>query len=113
MADHIKVAAATGTWIVRADGAILGETKNALEITEGTYPAVIYFPRNDIATAFLDPSDTTSHCPWKGNASYYSIQTNSALITDAAWSYEQPITDMKAITGYLAFYSDKVTVQQI
>ena len=112
MADHIKVAAATGRWIVRAEGAILGETENALEITEGAYPAVIYFPRADIATAFLDPSDTTSHCPWKGDASYYSIQTNSALIKDAAWSYEKPTQEMKAISGHLAFYSDKVKVQQ-
>ena len=112
MADHIKITAATGTWIVRADGAILGETKNALELSEGTYPGVIYFPRADIATAFLDPSQTTSHCPWKGDASYYSIQTNSALIEDAAWSYESPTEEMKTISGHLAFYPDKVKVEQ-
>ena len=112
MADHIRITEADGKWIVRAGGAILGETKNALELTEGEYPSVIYFPRDDVATVFFDPSDTTSHCPWKGDASHYSIQTNSAVIKDAAWSYEAPTKGMAAISGHMAFYTDKVKVEQ-
>ena len=63
--------------MVRAGGAVLGETKEALELVEGDYPPVIYFPRDDIAMAFLDDSDHASHCPWKGDASYFSIITKS------------------------------------
>ena len=113
MADHIKITKAAGSYVVRAGGAVLGETSNALELQEGDYPAVIYIPRDDIAMAFLDPSDTTTHCPHKGDASYYSIQTKSLLIKDAAWSYENPIADMAAIKGHLAFYDGKATVEQL
>jgi len=113
MADHITIGKAEGTWVIRAGGAVLGETKNALELRESGYPPVIYFPRENIAMAMLDPSDTTSRCPYKGDASYYSIQTKSALIKDAAWSYEHPKEGMEAIAGYLAFYPDKVTVEQV
>lgn len=113
MADHIKINAASGTWVIRAGGAILGETQNALELQEGDYPAVIYFPRSDIATTFLDVSQTSSHCPWKGDATYYSIQTKSVLIKDAAWSYEAPIKDVEEIAGYLAFDPSKAAVEQI
>lgn len=113
MADHIKIRKASGKWVVRAGGAVLGETQNALELTEGDYPAVIYFPREDIAMSFLDPSDTTSHCPWKGDATYYSIPTKSTVIKDAAWSYEDPTEDMAQIKGYLAFYPNKVTVEEL
>ena len=113
MADHIKITKATGHYVVRAGGAVLGETNNALELQEGDYPPVIYIPRDDIAMAFLDPSDTTSSCPWKGDASYYSIQTKSVLIKDAAWSYENPIEGVAEIKGYLAFYGDKATVEQL
>ncbi|MEE9428306.1 MAG: DUF427 domain-containing protein [Paracoccaceae bacterium] len=113
MADHIKIRKIPGTWVLRAGGAVLGETTKALELSEGDYPPVIYFPRDNIAMAFLDGSDTTSNCPHKGDASYYSIQTKSVLIKDAGWSYEAPLEDMKQITGHIAFYGDKVAVEEV
>ena len=113
MADHIKVRPATGTWVVRAAGAELGESTQALEMVEGEYPAVIYFPRSDIAMAFLEPSETTSTCPYKGDARYYAIEAKSGTIADAAWSYENPKEAVKEIAGYLAFYSSKVAVEQV
>lgn len=113
MAELIKIHPATGTWVVRAGGAVLGESANALELIEGDYPAVIYIPRVDIAMAFLDPSDTTSSCPHKGSASYYSIITKSGEIADAAWSYEDPLPAVAQIKGYLAFYRDKVAVEAV
>lgn len=114
MADHIKIRPADGTWTVRAGGAVLGESANALELTEGDYPAVIYFPRDDIAMEFLDTSDKSTHCPHKGDASYFSIVTKSTVLQDAAWSYESPNDGVAEIAGHLAFYtSDKVAVEQI
>ena len=114
MADHIRIREAGGTWSVRAGGAILGETKGALELTEGSDAPLIYFPRGDIAMAFLEASDTRTHCPHKGDASHYSIVTKSTVLTDRAWSYEDPLPGLEAIKGYLAFYtSDQVTVEEI
>ena len=114
MADHIKIRPADGTWTVRAGGAVLGESARALELTEGDYPMVIYFPREDIAMEFLDSSDTRSTCPHKGDASYFSIVTTSTVLQDAAWSYEAPKEAVAAIKDHLAFYaSDTVAVEQI
>ncbi len=73
MSDHIKTRTAPGTWVIRAGGAVIGESDRAVELTEGSHDPVIYFPRDDIAMAFLEPSDRTSHCPHKGDASYFSI----------------------------------------
>lgn len=113
MANDIKIRPAVGTWSVRAGGAVLGESKNALELTEGDYPPVVYFPRADIAMAFLEPSDTTSTCPFKGQASYFSIVAKSGPIADAVWSYETPIDAVAEIKDYLAFFTSKVAVEQI
>jgi len=113
MTGHINIRKAAGTWVVRAGGAVLGESQDALELSEGSYPEVIYFPKPDIAMAFLDASDTTSECPHRGTASYYSIPTKSAVIKDAAWSYENPREEVGRIRGYIAFFTDKVTVEQI
>lgn len=113
MAEHIKIRPVGGTWVVRAAGAVIGETKNALELSEGDYPAVIYVPRDDIAMAFMEKTDTTSTCPFKGTATYYSIMAKSGEIKNAAWSYEDPIDGMEQISGYLAFYSDKAAVEEV
>lgn len=110
MADHIKIRKAPGTWTVRAGGAILGESRAALELTEGSFPPVIYFPREDIAMALLDRTETSSTCPWKGAARYFSIVGQTTTVHDAAWSYETPNPGMEKIALHLAFYPDRATV---
>ncbi|MCK4712489.1 MAG: DUF427 domain-containing protein [Marinosulfonomonas sp.] len=113
MSDHIKIHKADGKWVVRAGGAILAETSNALELVEGDYKPVIYFPRDNIAMAFLEQSPQSSHCPHKGDASYYSIHTKSTVLENAAWSYEDPLKGVARIKGYLAFDPAQVTVEEL
>jgi len=113
MTDHIKIRPAGGTWVVRAAGAVLGESSNALELTEGDYPPVIYFPREDISMAFFDKSDTTSVCPYKGKATHYNLAAKSGTFADAAWSYEDPKDGVTQIAGHMAFYTSKVAVEQL
>ena len=114
MADHIRITKAQGHWSVRAGGAVLGESQNALELNEGDYPAVIYFPRSDIAMAFLDRTEKTTNCPYKGDATYYSVVTKSTTLENAVWSYEAPIEAAEQIKGHLAFYTgDGITVEKI
>ncbi len=114
MNSFIQINKAPGKWAVRAGGAVLGETSAALALTEGDLPAVIYFPRADIATAFLDKSTQTTHCPHKGDASYYSIVTKSKTIENSVWSYEAPKAEVEKIKGYLAFVvSQEVSVEQL
>lgn len=114
MADHITTRPASGIWSVRAGGAVIGESKNAIELIEGDLPPVIYFPKSDLAMALLDQTDQTSICPYKGTATYYSIVTKSQTLANMGWSYEAPATGIEAITGYIAFYSqNQVAVEQI
>lgn len=114
MADHIRIRKAGGTWTVRSGGAVLGETTNALELSEGDYPPVIYFPRADIAMAMLEPTDTLTHCPHKGDARYFDIVNKSSVSKDGAWSYEEPLNAVAGIKNHLAFHTnDSVKVEQI
>ena len=113
MADHIRIRRAQGTWVVRVDGAVLGESRNVQELTEGRYAPVHYFPREDIATAMLDRTERSSTCPWKGEASYYSIVTLGGTLKDVVWSYETPKAGCEPIAGHLAFYTDHVTIEQV
>jgi uncharacterized protein (DUF427 family) len=113
MADHIRIRKAQGKWVVRAGGAVLGESDRALELTEGDYPPVIYFPREDIGMAFLERTASSTTCPWKGTASYFTVSTAAGDIPDAAWSYEDPKDGVAAIRGHVAFYTNRVTVEQL
>jgi uncharacterized protein (DUF427 family) len=113
MADHITIRKAPGKWVVRAGGAIIGESGNALELVEGGAAPVIYLPREDIGMALLEKTASSTHCPYKGQATYYAISTSAGDIPDAAWSYEEPLEGVAAIKDHLAFYPDKVTVEQL
>jgi uncharacterized protein (DUF427 family) len=113
MTDHIRILPSKGTWVIRANGAVIGESRKALELYEGGRGPVIYFPREDLAMALMDRTATQSTCPWKGKASYFSLATESGTIRDAAWSYETPKPGAEAIAGHLAFYPDKVTLEQL
>ncbi|QOL80686.1 DUF427 domain-containing protein [Pseudooceanicola spongiae] len=112
--NDVRIRNAQGMWSVRAGGAVLGESRNALVLSEGNLHDVIYFPRGDIAMAFLDRTDHTSHCAKKGDANYFSIVTKSQTLKNAAWSYETPNDDVARIKDHLAFYAtDFVTIEQI
>ena len=110
MADHIRISPAAGTVTVTAGTTLLGETSRALELREGTAAPVLYVPRADIAMDLLEKTARSTRCPWKGEASYYSIRAAAGLLENAVWSYEAPIDGVAAIAGYLAFYPDKVTL---
>jgi uncharacterized protein (DUF427 family) len=114
MQKHITVRPAEGTWVVRAGGAVIAESANALELTEGDMPFVIYFPRSDVAMAFLDASAHKTTCPHKGEASYFDIVSKSKTYTNAVWSYETPNADAAEIKDHLAFgVQDGVQVERI
>ena len=114
MADQIRIRRADGTWVVRAGGAVLGESANAREVTEPGHAPVIFFPRADVAMAFLEATDKTTTCPQRGTATHYSIVTKSTVLKDAARSYETPGEGFSEIAGHLAFYpSDTVQVERI
>ncbi|MBC7138189.1 MAG: DUF427 domain-containing protein [Defluviimonas sp.] len=113
MNDQIRIRKLPGTHVVRAGGAVLGESDAALELTEGALPPVIYFPREDLAMAFLDASDRRSTCPRKGEAEYFSIALKSGPLADAGWSYPAPRAEAARIAGHVAFDTARVTVERV
>ena len=113
MSEYITLRKASGTYSIRAAGAVLGESSKVVELSEGSYPPVYYVPREDLAMALFDQTDHSTHCPHKGDASYFTLQAKSGPIENAAWSYETPIPGLENIAGHLAFYADKVTVEEV
>lgn len=111
--SRLTIAPAEGTWVIRAGGAVIGETSRALELHEDGHSPVIYFPRDDLGMAFLEASDTRSTSPEKGEASYFGIVTRNGLIADAGWCYETPTEDAARIAGYIAFNPGKVTIEEV
>ena len=91
----------------------VAETTNALELRESSYAAVYYVPIADVDHAALRPSDKTSHCPYKGEASYYDVIDPHTLqsVDDAVWHYRTPYPAMQQIAEYVAFYPNKVEVE--
>jgi len=107
--DHpITVSASEQRVTVRFAGQVVAETRRALSLQEADYPAVLYVPREDARAELLQRSDTTTYCPFKGEASYYTIEVAGQQAVDAIWTYENPYPAVGEIKDYLAFYPDRV-----
>ena len=111
-ANHPITVEPTGKHVtVRINGEVVAETDNALTLQESTYPAVQYIPRSDVVQTVLTSSDTTTYCPFKGDASYYTVTTAAGdTVDDAIWTYEQPYPAVADIAGHVAFYADKADI---
>jgi uncharacterized protein (DUF427 family) len=112
MADHIVITKTAQRYRVRAGDTVLGETGHALLLTEGGRGPVIYVPRGDMDMALMVPTSRQTTCPWKGEASYFSVKTPGGVLDNVIWSYETPKADAAAIAGHLAFYP-AVTVEAV
>lgn len=96
---------------VRVNGELVADTTAALELREATIPAVQYIPIADVLQDRLTRTDTSTYCPFKGDASYFSVTTSSGdTVDDVIWTYEQPYPAVAAITGHAAFYPDKADI---
>ncbi|WP_018897459.1 DUF427 domain-containing protein [Rhizobium sp. 2MFCol3.1] len=87
---------------------VIADSRKALTLKEASYPAVFYIPRSDVDMALLAHSAHNSFCPYKGEASYYSIASDGERSESAIWSYEDPSDAVSEIKGYVAFYPDRV-----
>lgn len=89
-------------------GRIVADSADALTLREASYAPVQYVPRKDVDMTLLRRTDHASHCPYKGDASYYSIDVEGRVAENAVWTYEQPYPAMAPIAGYVAFYRNRV-----
>jgi len=89
-------------------GKAIADSSNALKLKEASYPPVHYIPRADVDMSALTRTDHRTHCPYKGDASYFTIRADGRQADNAVWSYEQPFPAVAEIKEYLAFYPNRV-----
>ena len=107
--DHpISIVANPSRVVVTAGGKVIADTRGALTLREASYPPVQYIPRRDVDMGALTRSAHTTYCPYKGDASYYSIPAGGDRSLNAVWTYETPFEAMAQIKDYVAFYPNRV-----
>lgn len=109
--DHsITVTPLAGTVSVQFKGVLVARSSKAQELKEAKYPAVIYIPLSDISIEHYEKTAHQSHCPYKGDASYYSLKAGGETAENAVWTYEHAYPAVKDIEGHVAYYTDKVSI---
>ena len=107
--DHpITVTPNPARIVVTVAGKVVADTRRALTLQESTYPAVQYIPIDDVDRSLLERTGTATYCPFKGDASYYSIPVGGERSVDAIWVYESPYPAVAEIKDHVAFYPDRV-----
>jgi uncharacterized protein (DUF427 family) len=107
--DHpITIEPAAVHVVVNSGGRVLADTEKPLVLREAGYPPIYYVPLADVDRTLLRPSPTTTYCPYKGDASYFSVPCPDGDIQDTVWTYTEPFPAVAAIAGHLAFYTDRV-----
>jgi len=111
-ASHpITVSPTGGHVTVRVGGVTVAETDRALSLAEAAYPVVQYVPLEDVDQGLLRPTATGSYCPYKGEASYYSLALpDGTAEADIIWTYQQPYDAVREIAGHVAFYASRAQV---
>lgn len=111
--DHPITIETTGQRVLARVGTrVVADTARALTLREAGYPPVHYIPLEDVDQTILTPTETQTYCPYKGDASYYSIDLDGgSSLTDAVWTYREPYEAVAPIAGHVAFYTDRVTVE--
>lgn len=111
--DHsitISPSAAGQRWRVLFHGHEIADSADAVVLEEASYPPVVYFPRADVRMEYLSRTDHRTHCPYKGDASYFTLHRDGEVVDNAVWSYETPFPAMARIEGRLAFYPQHVEI---
>jgi uncharacterized protein (DUF427 family) len=107
----ITVEPTRGRVRVRVNGELVADTTAALQLREATLPVVQYIPMDDVVKERLTRTGTSTYCPFKGDASYYSVTTPAGdTVKDVLWTYEKPYPAVAAIAGHVAFYPDKAEI---
>jgi uncharacterized protein (DUF427 family) len=112
--DHpITVTANPQRIQVLYNGHVIADTRKALILKEATYRPVLYFPREDVEMAFLTRTKHSTYCPYKGDASYYTLLMDGRFADNAVWTYETPYPAMETIKDLVAFYPNQVEIREL
>jgi uncharacterized protein (DUF427 family) len=107
---RVDILAASRRVRVEVDGVTVAESDRPHILFETGLPPRYYLPLTDLRMDLLRPSDTRSHCPYKGTATYWSLDTGTAVHDDLVWTYRSPLPESQKITGLACFYDERVDV---
>ena len=105
---RVDLEPAEGRVTVRLAGELIASSQKTLTVRETKHAEVTYFPREDVRLEKLERTDHQTHCPFKGDASYWTIRAGEAVCENAVWSYESPFPEVEGLRDYMAFYVDRV-----
>lgn len=108
---RIAVEPYDGVVTVTFSDVVVASSNEALVLREADYPPVFYIPFKDVYFEFLEPTDTSTHCPYKGDASYWSASASGEAVKDVMWAYQHPYDEMLRIKDHGAFYPNKVLIE--
>jgi uncharacterized protein (DUF427 family) len=112
--DHpITIKPAKTRWRASYENHVIADTGDALILEEADLRPVVYFPREDVSMEYFSRTDRSTHCPYKGDAAYYTVLMDGQFAENAVWTYEDPFPSVEQIRGRLAFYPDKVEVYPV
>jgi uncharacterized protein (DUF427 family) len=112
--DHpITITPAPKRMRVKIHDHVIADSADVLMLKEASYPAVAYFPRADVEMGFLSKTERSTHCPYKGDAAYFTLHIDGDIKENAVWSYETPYPAMTEIQDRLAFYPNQVEIYAV
>ena len=107
---EIQITPINKTVSVSLGGSVVAQSRAAIALTEGSYPPRYYLPMSDVRAAALTPSAHSTHCPFKGDASYWTVSGADQRVENGAWAYPEPFDECLAIAGYVSFYGEKMHI---
>jgi uncharacterized protein (DUF427 family) len=110
---RITIEPATSRWRAQFAGHVIADSNKALILRETGFPPRVYFPRDDVAMEYMSRTEASTHCPFKGDAAYYTLLMDGQFAENAVWTYEDPLPAMAQIAGRLSFYPDRVEVYAV
>ncbi len=112
--DHpISITPAHTRWRVVFENHVIADSGDALVLQEASMAPVVYFPREDVSMEYFSRTERSTHCPFKGDASYYTVLMDGHFAENGVWTYEEPFPAMEAIRGRLAFYPDRFEIYPV
>lgn len=111
--DHITLEPHAKRVIVRFADTVIADSRSAVLLREGRLPPRLYIPRADVVMEHLVSTDHRTHCPYKGDASYFTIKVGDATAPNAVWAYPKPIASVEGIADLVSFYPDHVQIEEL
>lgn len=112
-APRFTVKSAPRRWRALFSGHVIADSAEALLLEEAGRPPVVYFPRDDVSMEYMSRTHRMTHCPYKGEASHYTLLMDGDFAENGVWSYEDPLPGAELIAGYVAFYPKVVELYEV